>query len=146
MPYLVDTNLLLRLAAPAHPMYPEALHALETLLERGEELRITSQNLFEFWVVATRPAERNGLGMTAAEAEAELARVEDQFLLLPDTPALYEEWRRLVTTYGVVGVRAHDVRLVAAMRVHSVARLLTFNVVDFRQFPGIMVVHPQEVR
>src|SRR5687767_13820991 len=106
MPYLLDANLLLRLAEPAHPMHPEALQALEVLLDREEEIFLVPQNLMEFWVVSTRPRERNGLGMTAEEAEAELARLEAQFVLLPDPTVLYIEWRRLVTTHGVVGVRA----------------------------------------
>ncbi len=146
MAYLGDSNLFLRSAEPAHPMYPEAVHAIETLLEQGEEIFLVPQNLYEFWVVATRPLERNGLGMTAAQAEAELDRIESQFPVLPDTAAVYGEWRRLVTRYGVIGVRAHDVRLVAAMLVHKITHLLTFNVDDFRQFPEITAVHPQAVR
>ena len=34
------------------------------------------QNLYEFWVVAPRPVALNGLGSSAAQAEAELARRE----------------------------------------------------------------------
>jgi predicted nucleic acid-binding protein len=144
MPYLLDTNILLRLAEPAHPMHAAALQAVEAILEHGEEVFLVPQNLMEFWVVATRPRERNGLGMTAAEATPELARIEAQFALLPDPPLLYAEWRRLVTAHAIVGVRGHDVRLVAAMLIHGLTHLLTFNVDDFRQFQGIVVVHPGE--
>lgn len=146
MPYLPVTNLFLRLAEPAHPMLPEALRALETLLDREEAVFLAPQTLMEFWVVATRPRERNGPGMTAEEAEAELARWEAQFPLLPDPPSLYAEWRRLVTTHGVVGVRAHDVRLIAAMPLHGITHLLTFKVDDFRGLRRVAVVHPRELR
>jgi predicted nucleic acid-binding protein len=146
MRYLEDTNLLLRGAEPAHPMYPVAVHAIATLLDRGDEVVLVPQNLFEFWVVVTRPRDRNGLGMTVAQAEAELSRLEIQLPLLPDSPSLYQEWRRLVTTYGVRGARAHDARLVAAMLTHGITHILTFNVDDFRQFREITVVHPQDVR
>jgi predicted nucleic acid-binding protein len=142
---LADSNLLLRSAEERHPMQVEAVEAFRILLQRGEAVCLTAQNLYEFWVVATRPVERNGLGMTAAEAEAELARLERQFPLLPDSPAVYQEWRRLVTEHGVVGVRAHDTRLVAAMLVHGVTHLLTFNPTDFTRYPGITVVHPGDV-
>jgi len=40
------------------------------------------QNLVELWVVATRPAGENGLGMSFAEALAELARVTSFFALV----------------------------------------------------------------
>jgi predicted nucleic acid-binding protein len=145
MPYLGDTNLLLRITEPAHPMYPEAVQAIETLLARREEIVLVPQNLFEFWVVATRPRERNGLGMTAAEALSELDRLEGLLPVLSDPPALYSEWRRLVTSHGIVGSRAHDVRLVAAMLTHGITHILTFNVDDFRRFEGIIVVHPRDV-
>jgi predicted nucleic acid-binding protein len=125
-------------------MQEDALQAIATLVRHGEDVYIVPQNLFEFWVVATRPRERNGLGMTAAEADAELERLETQFPILPDSGGIYLEWRRLVRAYGVVGVRAHDVRLVAAMLVHGVSHLLTFNGDDFRSFREITVVHPRE--
>jgi predicted nucleic acid-binding protein len=146
MPYLADSNLLLRGAETGHPMQKPALEAFAALFRQREAVYVTPQNLYEFWVVATRPVERNGLGMTASQAETELARLEVQFPLLPDTPAIYPEWRRLVTAHGVVGVRAHDTRLVAAMLVHGITHLLTFNGDDFRRYPGITIVHPDDVR
>jgi predicted nucleic acid-binding protein len=50
----------------------------------------------------------------------------------------------LVTTYGVVGNRLYDARLVAAMTVHGVGRILTFNHADFSRYP-IEVVDPATV-
>jgi hypothetical protein len=47
-----------------------------------------------------------------------------------DTPAIYAEWRRIVTTYTVSGVNAHDSRIVAAMKVHGLRHLVTFNTED----------------
>ncbi len=32
MPYLLDTNILLRLQEPVHPMHADAAHAIEILL------------------------------------------------------------------------------------------------------------------
>ena len=145
MPHLADTNLLLRGAETGHPMQTPALEALAALVRSSDVVYITPQNLYEFWVVATRPVERNGLGMTAAQAQVELTRLESQFSLLPDIPAVYREWRHLVATYGVVGVRAHDTRLVASMLAHGVTHVLTFNVADFTRYAEITVVHPQDV-
>jgi predicted nucleic acid-binding protein len=35
--------------------------------------------------------------------------------------------------------------LVAAMRVHAVKRILTFNEKDFARYPGIEAVHPRSL-
>ena len=78
--------------------------------------------------------------MTLAEVE----KIEGAFELLPDTPPIYAEWKSLVVRHGVVGVKVHDARLVAAMNVHGVRRLLTFNAGDFARY-GIEVVQPAVV-
>jgi hypothetical protein len=62
---------------------------------------------------------------------AAVGKIEAAFELLPDTPALYAEWKSLIVRHGVIGVKVHDARLVAAMNVHGVRRLLTFNAGDF---------------
>jgi len=46
--------------------------------------------------------------------------------------------------HSVRGAKVHDTRLVAAMNVHSVRSLLTFNSDDFVRF-GIEVLHPTSV-
>ena len=56
----------------------------------------------------------------------------------------YPEWRRLVVTHSVSGVRVHDTHLVAAMNVYGITRLPTFNGPDFTRYPGIHVVHPND--
>jgi predicted nucleic acid-binding protein len=103
------------------------------------------QSLYEFWVVCTRPTAANGLGKSVAEATADLAKLKGLFPLLHDTPALYPAWEQLVTATAVVGKKAHDARLVAAMRVHGLTHLLTFNDQDFRRFGGITVLTPAAV-
>ena len=39
----------------------------------------------------------------------------------------------------------HDARLVAAMIVHGIPNLLTFNLPDFKRFTEITVISPEEV-
>ena len=68
------------------------------------------------------------------------------FLFLPETPAIYPAWEALVTRYQVVGKPAHDARLVAAMRVHNLSAILTFDRTGFSRYPGIEVVHPEQVK
>jgi len=118
---------------------------VDALRRQGEQLCLVPQNFYEFWVVCTRPAAQNGLGMTPAEVDAEIARLEQLFAVLQETPAILTEWRRIVTQYQVCGKNAHDARLVAAMIVHGVDRILTFNSQDYQRFQGIMVVSPQQM-
>lgn len=109
------------------------------------KLHIVAQNLIELWVVATRPLGENGLGMTPAEAAKELGRIKGMFLFLPETPAIYPAWEALVLNYAVSGKPSHDARLVAAMQVHGLAAILTFDKTGFSRFPSIEVIHPAEV-
>ncbi len=145
MNYLMDTNILTRLAEPGHAMHQPALDAVKLLVRQGHKLHIVPQNFYEFWVARTRPINVNGLGKTAAEAIAELVNLRALFLWLDETPAVYGAWERLVALAPVMGKNAHDARFVAAMTVHGLTHPLTFNAQDFRQYPGITVMTPAEV-
>lgn len=117
-----------------------------TLLRRGDRLCIVPQNVVEFWSVATRPVEKNGLGLSLPQADWYVSRLEAILTLLNDTPAIYREWRNLVVAHAVAGPQVYDARLVAAMAVYGITRILTFNGDDFKRYPGVQVIHPQAVR
>lgn len=146
MPFVLDTNILLRLAEPSDPEYPAVRTAVETLAMSGETLVITAQNVTEFWNVCTRPVERNGFGLTPAQTDERVALLEARFRRLPDSDEVYSHWRRLVVAHSVSGVQVHDARLVAAMLAHGVPRILTLNPRDFHRFAGVEAVHPRDVR
>jgi hypothetical protein len=67
------------------------------------------------------------------------------FTVLPETSAIYPAWKRLVFENQVSGKQAYDARLVAAMQVHNVTSILTFNPSDFRRYTGIEVFEPATV-
>jgi predicted nucleic acid-binding protein len=137
-----DTNILLRSVEPAHPTHKQAVESVKTLLARGDRVCLISQNLIEFWNVATRPTGRNGLGWPPAKTDAEISRLESLLTVLPDTQAIYREWRKLVVKYSVLGKQVHDARIVAAMNVHQITNLLTFNSRDFQRFQNITLLDP----
>jgi len=143
--YLIDTNIILRLSEPAHPMHGEALQSVKKLFGDGHNLCLIPQNLIEFWNVATRPANKNGLGWTTAQTDTEVADLESIFTILPDSPAIYAEWRRLVVIHSVSGKQVHDTRLAAAMNIHNITNLLTFNTEDFKRFSNIIATSPATV-
>ena len=141
----MDTNVLLRSIDVGHAVQPVAQNAMIKLGKDRESLSIFSQNLIEFWAVATRPIANNGLGLSIAQTEEELTNLKRLFKLLPDTADILPEWEQLVVKHQVLGKQAHDARLVAAMNVHSVTHLLTFNTDDFKRYDEITVVNPQNI-
>ena len=142
---LIDTSALLRTLQPRHPQREIVRSAIKILSGQGNELHIVPQNLIELWVVATRPVEQNGLGLAPLAAAGELTRLKSMFDLLPETPAIYSVWERLVIQHQVYGKPAHDARLVAAMHVHGLTAILTFDKTGFFRYPGITVLDPANV-
>lgn len=132
---LADTSALLRTLQPFHPQRETVRSAIKALTAHGRELHIVPQNLVELWVVATRPISQNGLGMPPSSVAAELVRLKSMFLLVPDIPSIYPRWEALVTQHRVSGKPAHDARLVAAMQVHGLTAILTFDKTGFLAIP-----------
>lgn len=109
-----------------------------------ENIFIFPQNLIEFWSVATRPLEVNGLNLSIEQTIIEVRKFRQNFDFVSDLPNLYSEWERLVQKYQVKGKNVHDARIVAAMMQHGITHLLTFNVKDFSRYNEIIVVDPKE--
>jgi predicted nucleic acid-binding protein len=145
MSWLIDTNILLRLIEPDHSMHPAAFGAFESLLSLNEVICALPQNIAEFWNVCTRPIDKNGLGFTPARTDVELRNIEAIVKVIPDIPAIYPVWRDMVVAHSVSGVQVHDTRIAAAMKVHGITHLLTFNGDHFKRFQGITVVAPDEI-
>ena len=144
--YLIDTNVLLRLSRYSDPLQPAIESALSVLDGRGAKLYYSLQNIAEFWNIATRPAERNGYGLSIAKTNTRIEYIERTMTLLPDTAAVYAAWRRLVSAHNVRGIQVHDVRLAAIMEAHRVTNILTLNQPDFVRYSEVRVVHPSEIQ
>lgn len=142
MLYAADTNILLRSAEPNHPMHAETLAALSSLRSGGHSLCVFPQHVIEFWNVATRPAEKNGLGFSHQQAKTEVEKIEKLFRLILDIPAVYGEWKQLVFAHSVSGKQVHDTRIAATMIVHGITHLLTYNTGDFKRFAAVHAVSP----
>ncbi len=145
MPYLPDTNIVLRLVNKKDPFHQIVSQAIEKLEQSGEEIVIIPQILVEFWTVATRPINVNSLGMTADTAEKELENLQKLFTLLPENKHIFDEWKRLVIKCKVSGKTTHDARIAAAMIVHRIENTLTLNPNDFKRFTEIRAVRPQDI-
>ncbi len=140
--YLLDTNILIRASNANDPNQALAIQAVACLLRQGNDCVITPQILVEFWVVATRPVEVNGLGWSVDQCQQEVRQFLEQFPLLEETPEIFSIWLRLVYRYEISGKKVHDARLAAAMLSKSIQHVLTFNVDDFAGIQEINALHP----
>jgi predicted nucleic acid-binding protein len=145
MRILVDSNIVIRLLHHASPQHQTALDASEKLRLARHDLCLAPQNIYEIWSVATRPTNVNGLGLSFAQIRAEVANLKAYHQLLAETPTMFAEWEKLVNRHGIVGKNVHDAHLVAAMVVHGITHLLTFNKQDFQRFTNITVLSPADV-
>ncbi len=141
---LADTNVFLRLAQPDHPDGKVAFQALRLLGEAGYAISLTPQSCYEYYVVATRPVDRNGLGMTPADAVEDIEILIRRFRLLRDERGIFDAWVELVERHAVRGKPAHDARLAAAALRHGITCLLTFNSSDFKRYPALIVLDPAD--
>ena len=67
------------------------------------------------------------------------------FALVLEPASIFEEWEGLVTSNRVSGKHVRDARLVAALKLLGLSRILKFNVADVACYTNIEVIHPQSV-
>lgn len=68
--------------------------------------------------------------------------IEGLLTLLPDTPSIYPEWKRIVSAHGIQGIKVFDARLIAVANTYGVGNILTFNAGDFRRFSPVAILNP----
>ncbi len=140
---LVDTNILVRMSDDADKHYKTTHGAVAGCWRRGQRLFVSNQSLQEFWVTATRPIKKNGLGFSFLQADRFIQHFLRTFIRLADPPALFEEWRTLVYKHQITGIHAYDARLAAWVKAEGLAGLMTYNIADFTMF-GIKLVDPRD--
>jgi predicted nucleic acid-binding protein len=143
--YILDTNVVMRFCNPSDVQHHLATEAISRLLTQGDECFLTAQILVEFWAVATRPVEVNGLGWTVEKTRNTIDQVIRRFPLLKESEDIFPNWLNLVTANKVMGKRTHDVRIVAVMLAYQITHILTFNPSDFLLTTSIVVVLPQDL-
>jgi predicted nucleic acid-binding protein len=143
--YLLDTNVVMRFCNPSDVQHQLATDAISRLLAQADECFLATQVIVEFWVVATRPTEVNGLGWTIEQTRSIIDQLLDRFPLLEESPQIFPNWLNVVTTGKVMGKRTHDARIIAAMLANGITHILTFNPSDFTGMSNITIIHPQEL-
>jgi predicted nucleic acid-binding protein len=146
MLYLFDTNNFLRLAEKQNSQRAIILQALRKLRSNNHTICFTPQILAEFWNVCTRPSSaRGGLDFSIKQTKKKVEIIQKHFQLLTDNLQTFLEWKKLVSDYSVIGVQVHDAKIVASIITHKVDYLVTFNEKDFKRFPMIQVINPNNI-
>lgn len=136
----LDTNVLIAATDTSRRLHLDAQRLLMLANRSGVHLGVSGQILREYLVVATRPSEVNGLGMSAREALINVEEFRKRLVFYEETEAVANRLRQLVRDHGVVGKRIHDANLVATMLVHGISRIITENLDDFAVFAEIRSV------
>ena len=142
-PFFVDTNVLIRCMDYEDPKHRAAFGCVCRLLDNDEILYISLQNLVEFWVVATRSRDVNGLGWDFSTVLREMDYILSLFTVIDEVPKLSQTWLSLVQEYKVMGKQAHDTRLVAIMKHYKIYKIITFDAKDFRRYPFAEIYSPE---
>lgn len=143
--YLLDTNVILRFVNQTDRQHNLVTDAVATLLEQSDECYLTAQVLIELWVVATRPVDVNGLGLSTEQVSNVVEQLLDRFPIVEETSQIFPTWLNIVANNQIKGKRTHDARIVAVMFAHRIIHILTLNPNDFKGLSEIITVHPQEI-
>ena len=143
--YLLDTNILVRASDSKARDRSLAINAVAHLLTQNHDCVVAPQILVEFWVVATRPVDVNGLGWSIDQCQQEVEQFLDQFPLIEEQPESFRIWLKLVQRYQIAGKRVHDARLAATMLANDIQHIVTFNMDDFADIAEITPLHPRTI-
>ncbi|MGJ8640573.1 MAG: type II toxin-antitoxin system VapC family toxin [Opitutaceae bacterium] len=133
----VDTNVLLAASDNDRADHAEAVHFLESGLCGELRLFTNGQVLREYLVVATRPLENNGFGLSPSDALSNLKAFGTCIQILDESPAVAWKLHKLVAFHSLKGKRIHDANIVATMHENGLTTLKTYNKDDFTVFEGI---------
>lgn len=136
----VDTNVLLTATDESRPHHTAARRLITESGAAGLHLAVSGQVLREYLVVATRPADANGLGLDTRDAIGNVKAFLRYLRLYEETRATAGRLRQLGLTHDLRGKRFHDANIAATMSVHGIRFLVTGNISDFASFADIEVI------
>lgn len=136
----LDTNVLLTATTPARALHQAALSILNDWPGRGLQLCTSGQVVREYLVVATRPPEVNGLGLSTDDALFNASSFSRRVRLVAEGEATLRRLERIVRDHDCRGRQVHDAHIVATALAHGVSRLVTENTGDFRRFNGLLEI------
>lgn len=138
----LDTNVLLAATDEDRADHRAATRVLNDSSALGVTLYLSGQILREYLVVASRPMDRNGLGLPMSSALANVDAFLGRTTVVEETLAVAARLRSLLAATACSGRQVHDANVVATMVVHGIGTLITENISDFRRFAGVVTIRP----
>ncbi len=131
---MVDTNVLLAATDQGRAEHRDALAILNDWPAGHTTLCVSGQILREYLAVATRPADRNGLGLKSPDALGNVGAIRERTTLLAEGAKTTDRLLGLLADVDCGGKQAHDANVIATMLVHGIGTVVTMNVDDFARF------------
>ena len=133
---MLDTNVLIAATDEGRAEHRDALTVVNDWAARRTELCTSGQILREYLTVATRPAERGGLGLSLADALGNVNAIRMRTILLAEDVKVADRLLGLLADVECRGKQVHDANVVATMLVYGVRAVVTMNTGDFARFEG----------
>lgn len=131
---MLDTNVLLTATDEGRAEHRQAMRIFNDWAGRSTTLYASGQIMREYLAVATRPADKNGLGLTQAAAVANVRVLRARTSLLAEDSRVADRLLELMDEIPCGGKQVHDANVVATMLVHGIDPLITINLADFSMF------------
>lgn len=136
----VDSNVLLACSDGTRAAHENSIRFLEKA-EKGDCRLFTCGQVFrEYLVVATRPVDENGMGLSPEDSYENVQLFRKIIQMLDETSDTLAELVKMVKKYDLKGKRIHDANLVAVMRMYGLNHLKTWNPKDFSAFSELIMV------
>lgn len=142
---LVDTNVLLEATDEGRQLHTKALGLFRNADGAGVDLFLSTQVLREYLVVATRPIENNGLGMTTDMALDNVKRFQNIASLVAETLQAGELFIEWAGKHQIRGKKLHDLQILATASVAGMHALITANEKDYPKLPLLTIIPLSEL-
>jgi len=139
---MLDTNVFLSATDQGRAEHRQAVVILNEWAGRGTTLYASGQIMREYLAVATRPADKNGLGLKQPDALANVRALRTRIVLLAENADVADRLLSLLDEIPCGGKQVHDANVVATMLVHGIDVLITINVADFSRFARQITLIP----
>ena len=133
---MLDTNVLIAATDEGRAEHRDALTVVNDWAAGHTELCMSGQILREYLTVATRPAEKNGLGLSLPDALGNVYAIRERTTLLAEDGKVADRLLSLLADVECRGKQVHDANVIATMLVHGVRAVVTINLGDFARFEG----------
>ena len=139
---MLDTNVFLSATDLGRAEHRQAMVIFNEWAGRATTLYASGQVMREYLAVATRPAEKNGIGLKQADALANVRAFRMRTSLLAEDGRVADRLLGLLDLISCGGKQVHDANVVATMLVHGIDTLITINVADFSRFEQHITLIP----